>query len=65
MKLKLVVALALGLFATVARADSTPFVIDVTATSCTTCFGSPVIPLINLQARFKVERVTGTFFQFR
>ena len=43
MKLKLVVALALALrlFATVARADSTPFVIDVTATSCTTCFGSP------------------------
>jgi len=62
MKLKLVVALALGLFATVARADSTPFVIDVTATSCTTCFGSPVIPLINLQAQFTVEQVTGTFF---
>lgn len=62
MKLKFAVALAVGLFATLARADSTPFVVDVTATSCTSCFGSPVIPLINLQAQFTVEQVSGTFF---
>lgn len=62
MKVKLAVAFAVLLFATLARADGTPIIVDVTATSCGSCFGSPNPPPINLQAQFTVESVTGDFF---
>jgi hypothetical protein len=62
MKVKLAVVLAVLLFATLARADGTPIIVDVTATSCASCFGSPNPPPINLRAQFTVESVTGQFF---
>jgi hypothetical protein len=52
MKVKLAVAFAVLLSATLARADSTPTTVDVTATA----------PGIDLSAVFTVEQVTGTFF---
>jgi hypothetical protein len=61
MKLKLAVAFAVFLFATLARADSS-LIRDVTATSCGPCSGSPVTSPISLQAQFTVEAVTGEFF---
>jgi hypothetical protein len=61
MKMKLAVAFAVLLFATLARADSTPIIVDVTATSCTQCGVFPG-PAISLVATFTVEQETGTFF---
>jgi len=62
MKAKLAVAFAVLLSATLARADSTPITVDVTATSCAAACGFPGSPPINLKAVFTVEQVTGTFF---
>jgi hypothetical protein len=52
MKVKLGVAFVVLLFATLARADSTPITVDVTATA----------PGIDLSAVFTVEQVTGAFW---
>jgi hypothetical protein len=60
MKLKLAVAFAVLLFATLARADSTPVTVDITATNC--LCGNPSTTPINLSAQLTVEQVTGTFF---
>jgi hypothetical protein len=61
MKMKLVVAFAVVLFATLAHADSTQITVDATATGCACPEFAPVAP-INLQAQFTIEAVTGTFF---
>ncbi len=60
MKVKLAVAFAVLLFATLARADSTPVTVDITAINC--LCGFPATTPINLQAQLTVEQVTGTFF---
>jgi hypothetical protein len=61
MKAKLVLAFAVLLSATVARADSTPITLDVTATACVGCLSNNPPP-ISLIAQFTVEQVTGEFF---
>src|ERR1700678_2965667 len=61
MKVRLAVAFAVLLFATLARADSTPVTVDITAINC--LCGFPATTPINLQAQLTVEQVTGTFFQ--
>src|SRR5271169_3612319 len=62
MKVKLAVAFAVLLSATLARADSTPITLDVTATACVGCLSNNPPP-ISLIAQFTVEQVTGQFFQ--
>jgi hypothetical protein len=62
MKAKLVLAFAVLLSTTVARADSTPITLDVTATACVGCLSNNPPP-ISLIAQFTVEQVTGQFFQ--
>jgi hypothetical protein len=61
MKLKIAVAFAVLLSATLARADSTPITVDVTVAACPQCGAFPGPP-INLQAQFTVELVNGIFF---
>lgn len=62
MKIALAAVAAL-FFATAARADST-VVVDVTASTCTYCFSltQPDTDVINLEAQFTLEQVTGSFF---
>jgi hypothetical protein len=60
MKMKLAVAFAVLLVATLARADSTQITVDVTATGCPQC--PQQFAPVNLQAQFTVEQVAGTFF---
>jgi hypothetical protein len=62
MKMKLVVAFAVLLFATLARADSTPITVDVTAFTCQAACGFPFEPTLDLQAQLTVEEVTGAFW---
>jgi hypothetical protein len=59
MKVKLAVAFAVLLSATLARADSTPINLDVTATNCL-CGGFSTAPA-NIEAVLTVEQVTGQF----
>jgi hypothetical protein len=60
MRIKLAVAFAVLLLASVARADSTPIAVDATATGCQQCpqqFAS-----VDLELQFTVELVAGNFF---
>jgi PEP-CTERM motif-containing protein len=50
------------LLCSMAHADGVSTVLDVSATTCTYCFGSPNPLSIDLQAQFTVKLVTGQFF---
>lgn len=45
-----------------AFADSGPAFVDVTATTCDSCFGNQIVQSIDLQAQLTIEPMTGEFF---
>jgi hypothetical protein len=54
-------AFAVAVLALAALSTQADTVVDVSATTCNSCFGSPV-PSIDLQAQFTVTLATGEFF---
>jgi hypothetical protein len=62
MKMKLAVAFAVLLFATLARADSTPITVNATAISCQAACDQPFEPALDFQAQLTVQQTTGQFF---
>jgi hypothetical protein len=62
MKLRIAFAIAVLMVVPVAKADTAPIVIDISATTCTECFGNQVVETINLQAQLTLQLVTGTFY---
>lgn len=59
MKLGAIISLAALLSVPSAKADT---VVDISAVTCTSCFGNQPVTNVNMEAQLVLESVTGTFF---
>lgn len=59
MKLGGIISLAVLLSVPCAKADT---VVDISAVTCTSCFGNQPVANVNIEAQLVLESVTGTFF---